>query len=363
MSVRLTSLALLAVIIYCNDIVLSAPLETIPSLTTTKSSRCQSLTIETKYPLTNVEKLPNNGSKYAMGIITDLDKESKDTKNAYTWHSYLKRGWLTYFLGLNPTVIVEWDPNPANETEFTSHLSSDGRSMELSELITYNGNLLTIDDKTGIIYKIKGNKLQSWVILMSGDGNGVKEMKCEWATVKDSKLIVGSHGTETVKNGQSNYDNMWVKIVDKDGVVENEDWVNNFKAIRQAMNIDPSGYVTHEACVWSEHQKKWFFLPRKASNHTYHTDDDGTKGTNALVIASEDFKNIKVVYIGKVIPERGFSSFKFVPGTLDTVIAAIKTKEVNGTTATFITVFTVKGLIIYPETLVSDKKFEGLEFI
>jgi len=71
-------------------------------------------------------------------------------------------------------VTVEWDTTPANETQFTSHLSEDGRSMELSELITYDNHLLTIDDKTGLVYKIKGHELQPWVILVSGDGQGVK---------------------------------------------------------------------------------------------------------------------------------------------------------------------------------------------
>lgn len=69
-----------------------------------------------------------------------------------------------------------------------------------------------------------------------------------------------------------------------------------------------------------------------------------------------------MVHVGEVIPDRGFSSFKFVPNTADTMIAAIKTKEMDDTTATFITVFTVQGEIVYPETLVSDMKFEGLEF-
>lgn len=40
--------------------------------------------------------------------------------------------------------------------------------------------------------------------------------------------------------------------------------------------------------------KEMVFLPRKASNHSYHIDDDEMKGTNALVVASEDFNNIEV---------------------------------------------------------------------
>jgi len=178
--VRLAGLALLAAITCHNDIVFGAPADVISSTTdngvavTNGSAGCHPLTIDNRYPLTNPEKLPNNGSTYAIGLIADLDNESKDSKKAYTWHSYFKRGSLSYLPGTNPPVTVVWDTTPTNETEFTSHLSEDGRSMELSELITYDGNLMTIDDKTGIIYRIKGDELQPWVILLSGDGQGVK---------------------------------------------------------------------------------------------------------------------------------------------------------------------------------------------
>lgn len=70
-----------------------------------------------------------------------------------------------------------------------------------------------------------------------------------------------------------------------------------------------------------------------------------------------------MIHIGEKVPTHGYSSFKFIPGTNDTIIAAIKTMEVNDTTATFVTVFTIEGKIIYPETQVSEKKFEGFEFI
>lgn len=72
---------------------------------------------------------------------------------------------------------------------------------------------------------------------------------------------------------------------------------------------------------------------------------------------------IQVVHVGTIIPEHGFSSFKFLPFTGDTVIVAIKTMEVDDNTATFILVFTIEGEIIYSETQVSDLKYEGLEFI
>jgi len=36
------------------------------------------------------------------------------------------------------------------------------------------------------------------------------------------------------------------------------------------------------------------------------------KGSNFMLIASEDFKDIIVRTVGNITPERGFSSFKFI---------------------------------------------------
>ena len=49
--------------------------------------------------------------------------------------------------------------------DFRSTLSQGGRGMELSELVVFNGHLLTVDDRTGVIYRIEGNKVIPWVIL------------------------------------------------------------------------------------------------------------------------------------------------------------------------------------------------------
>ena len=43
---------------------------------------------------------------------------------------------------------------------------------------------------------------------------------------------------------------------------------------------------------------------------------------------------------------------------------ALKTEEVDGKVKTFMTVFSVDGKNIYmSETLIGDKKFEGIEFL
>jgi len=67
--------------------------------------------------------------------------------------------------------------------------------------------------------------------------------------------------------------------------------------------------------------------------------------------------------IGKNIPTHGYSSFKFIPGTEDEAIVALKTMEHQGTTSTFITAFRINGDILLEETLISNMKYEGIEFI
>lgn len=121
--------------------------------------------------------------------------------------------------------------------------------------------------------------------------------------------------------------------------------------------------MIHEAAVWSEVHQQWFFLPRRASYKTYNDKEDEKKGTNILLKANEDFTKITMTNIGPKIPTHGFSSFKFVPETADSIIVALKTEENENHIATFITVFTITGEIWMPETEIGSYKFEGIEFI
>ena len=47
--------------------------------------------------------------------------------------------------------------------------------------------------------------------------------------------------------------------------------------------------MIHEAVVWSNVHKKWFFLPRKASKSKYNDVDDERHGTNLLLVAGDYF--------------------------------------------------------------------------
>ncbi|KFM65553.1 Soluble calcium-activated nucleotidase 1, partial [Stegodyphus mimosarum] len=312
------------------------------------------------YPLTPPATTPK-GLRYRIAVISDLDTDSKDKENNYTWFSYLKKGYLTIDTS-KKYVSIEWD---SDLVKLKSTLSQAGRGMELSELVIYNGKLLAFDDRTGVIYEISENHAIPWILLTDGNGRTNKGFKCEWATVKNQLLYVGGLGKEwtSSKGKLVNFNPQWVKVVTPIGQVEHKDWRQNYLAVRRVAKIEFPGYMIHEAVVWSDVHQQWFFLPRRASTTTYNDKDDEKMGTNLLIKANEDFSQITLTNIGPVVPTHGFSSFKFIPDTSDSIIVALKSEETDGHIATFITVFTVTGEIWLPETEIGTYKFEGIEFI
>ncbi len=122
--------------------------------------------------------------------------------------------------------------------------------------------------------------------------------------------------------------------------------------------------MIHESGVWSDIHKKWFFLPRRASKERYEETPDERRGTNIMFQTDENFQNIETSLVGTLNPTHGFSSFKFIPGTQDSIIVALKSEENEGIpVASYIMVFTIEGHILLDETRIGDKKFEGIEFI
>lgn len=139
--------------------------------------------------------------------------------------------------------------------------------------------------------------------------------------------------------------------------------MENYKAIRSAIGIEWPGYMIHESGMWSMVNRKWYFLPRRCSKERYNETRDEYMGCNVLITADEYFNKIDVIRLGTFKPTQGFSSFKFVPDTDDTVIVALQTEEINGKTATYITAFTINGKILMePVKLNTDYKYEGFEF-
>lgn len=238
--------------------------------------------------------------------------------------------------------------------------------MELSELVTFNGRILTFDDRTGIVFEINNDQVSPWVILTDGETISPKGFKSEWATVKNNQLYIGSMGKEWTNAAGvfENYNPMMVKVINVNGEVKTLNWVKNFKAIRSVLDIEWPGYLIHESGAWSEHNKKWFFLPRRCSKERYNETLDESRGCNYLITADETFTDIQKIKVGELKPTRGFSSFKFLPASHDSIIIALKTEELSGSTSTYVTVFDIKGnVLLEDEKIQTEYKYEGFEFI
>ncbi|XP_061889352.1 soluble calcium-activated nucleotidase 1-like [Entelurus aequoreus] len=311
------------------------------------------------YPLSRPVKT-KDGVRYCIGVIADLDTASRSTKDQ-TWFSYMKRGHVTVSLGAD-RLEVEWEDHMIT---LETHLAEKGRGMELSELVAFNGHLYSVDDRTGVVYRIEGRQAVPWVILPDGDGSVSKGFKAEWLAVKDECLYVGGLGKEwTTATGEVvNNHPEWVKVVGYHGDIEHENWVPHYDALRNAAGINPPGYLIHESAAWSERLQRWFFLPRRASHERYEETADEQRATNLLLSSRADFSDITSRHIGPLNPTRGFSSFKFVPHTDDQIILALKSEEDGGTIASYMMAFTLDGRVLMPETKIGDVKYEGLEFI
>lgn len=311
------------------------------------------------YPLSAPVHTPQ-GTRYRIAVIADLDKDSLSAKEL-TWFSYLQRGHLLVSPG-GDRVSVEWDQD---RVVLESHLAEKGRGMELSELAVFNGKLYSVDDRTGVVYHIDGDKAVPWVILPDGDGSVAKGFKAEWLAVRDEHLYVGGLGKEwTTTSGEFvNNNPQWVKVVGRQGDVQHLNWVARYNLLKAAAGIKPPGYLIHESAAWSSLLQRWLFLPRRASPLRYDETADERRATNLLLSCSPDFGHVAVSRAGPHHPTHGFSSFKLVPGSQDRIVLALKSEEDGGKVASYIMAFTLDGQVLLAETKIGDVKYEGLEFI
>ncbi|KRY37478.1 Soluble calcium-activated nucleotidase 1 [Trichinella spiralis] len=293
--------------------------------------------------------------------VPDLDHNSKASDKV--WISYLQLGRFSLASDCH-CLQVEWDPV---RKELKGGIAQEGRAMELSDLARFQGQLITVDDRTGILYKIVNFTLPiPWLLLADGDGEQPKGFKAEWMTVKNGMLYVGGIGKEwtSVRGEYMNDNPMWIKIIDSESRVRHIFWKDIYIKLRAAVGIEYPGYMIHESVQWSQQWKRWFFLPRRASPLPYSEKEDERRAANVLLQASENFEHISATYLGEPSETRGFSAFQFIPKTLDKLIVAVKSEEIDGKVTSFLTIFDTNGVIILNDTEIPGHvKYEGIEFI
>lgn len=317
-----------------------------------------SLEAHLRYPFQQAyHKYKPSSTQYSITIVADMDKASKtDDKK---WRSTLKSGTLTR----NPETkkySITWD----SSIDVTSVFNDGSRGMELSELAYFNDQLLTFDDRTGIVFFVEGGKVIPKHIIMDGNGHVDKGLKIEWATVKDSHLYVGSTGKEwtTGKGEFVNNNPQWIARIDSEGRIERFDWSQHYTALREATNTLFPGYLLHEGIRWNAALRRWFFLPRRVSTEAYDETQDESRGSDTVISMNEQFSDIRISHVGVNEPTHGFSTFQFVPFREHEVVA-LKTQEHQDKINTYIMVFDLEGRVLMEETLVGNVKFEGIEFL
>ncbi|CAE8658429.1 unnamed protein product, partial [Polarella glacialis] len=169
-------------------------------------------------------KLVYPAAALEFALVSDLDKASRNARK-FSWHSFYRRGVLRAAPeGSRARYTIEWLGTDKLETM----ISVKNRSMELSDLVMYDGKLFAMCDITGLVFEVDPVKRLAFQRLALPDGNGkvLKPFKSEWATVKDGILLVGSMGREWVGDqGQiEHFDSQWLKSIDKNGRVESLNW-------------------------------------------------------------------------------------------------------------------------------------------
>lgn len=304
-------------------------------------------------------------SEYRFGMVADLDLLSRDPME-FIWRSYLKKGHLvrSSVRGERERFKIRWD----EELELLSSTATRNRSMELSEIVQYNGMLIAFCDYSGIAYKIdpaNGHIFQRWAIA-DGDGNEPKPFKGEWATLKDGAIWLGSIGFEWYgKDGNIVHRNAeWVKTIDAAGFVRNLDWHPVYQAIRTASNATNPGYLWHEAVEWEPVTKRWIMLPRFASTTSrYQPGMEQNDAADLLIVADENFMSIKVKHLDHHDPRYGFTSLRRIPGSRK-LFMVLRVHEDGSKHKTQAAVIDLNGDFYTdpPYLDVGERKFEGLTF-
>ena len=209
------------------------------------------------------------------------------------------------------------------------------------------------------------------VVCSLGDGSRPgKGLKCEWATLRDGALVVGSTGKErTDDEGNIVHEGeMWCKAINPETLaVTSVDARPLYNALRaKAKCPQGKGYMIHESGRWSDVHLRWFFMPRKLSREPYDEVRDASKCVSLLLAAKGDGAEATCIARSlepalSFLPLRGASDFFFIPNTNDTHLFITRTEEtLDNAVTTFASVIDLAGNVLMAEQEIARGcKFEG----
>eukprot|EP01083_Nonionella_stella_P117028 348228_1 len=396
---------------------------------------------------------------FEFAAVADQDKKSR-VKDTNKWISYLQFGRIQYDIQSNKVISIAFcKPSSlkSDDDDFkgrfdeetdaviieTNIATKKGKGAEFSCICRHKAqNKVFIgDDKTGLVYELDDHfKLSVAGKAMQDKETGklayvpVKELKdddlnqngykIEWMTYKSSDgLFFGSNSLESTdwKTGKVSYGNTWVAQIgttqseEEKSEIKTIDWTENYNNIRRGIGAVFPGWINIECIIWSEVHKSWFILPRYVSANAPFDASFACFGCRLLVIASEDWKEIKYVEIklkkskddepvsddvkessesdfdgakrigvvtsddveeselkdtqAKVIKSlffnkngaKGFSAAQFVPGTKDQVIIGVRSLETAKGISSSLCVFGIDGNVFVDEHgFKGNRKYEGL---
>jgi len=307
------------------------------------------------------------GDTFEFLAVSDLDKASRHPEQ-FQWRSIIKFGVIRRtHVGKTPK-DDRFTVELVGETQATTSMATNNRSLELSDIVWWNDGYYTVCDYTGVVYALRPSTGAVFprFVLADGDGHSSRTLKGEWMTVYGDHMYIGSHGKEWTDNGQIIARGAeWVKVIDRMGRIFSVDWGPRYQMLRKATNMSYPGYMSHEAVLWHEPAKLWVFLPRKCSQNIPFDDIlDETLGCNLLILVNEDFtKVVDVRTVGPHEPDFGFSSIARLPGS--SLMIATKSKEVGSHAETKLTIFDLEGNIYMdpPFFHLGNIKYEGIEFL
>jgi soluble calcium-activated nucleotidase 1 len=346
---------------------------------------------------------PSDGAEFKLAMIADQDDASKVDSGEHGetqyWLSKLAFSTLKFSGGAYTLAMGD------EATLKTTRGDKSGRGAEYSALELFDGKLLTMDDRTGNVDEIVAapegsaekyamqplvNSEGKSVALYLGDGTAAKGLKCEWSTIKDGKLVIGSTGKPRTDDDAVviHHGEMWTKTIDPSTyTVSNVEGVAAYNSLCAAAQVPGApnigekskGFMVHESGRWSDVHKHWFFAPRKLSRDTYDTVSEAYKCVNLMIAAPGElpaggpapeketaFGATCAIqpYLG-MLPMRGCSDFMFVPGTNDCHVFMMRTEESHdGVINTFASVMDLQGkLLMVEQKLTADRKFEGCSWL